>query len=126
MNYILTVFKALSDQNRLRIFTALMNHKKLCGCQIIELLQVTGATVSRHMDSLLSAELVTSNKEGRWVFYQLNKEKIYPPLLDWILQNVAEDEIYQKDRERLREIMAYKPEELCRIQRGEKCCPTKK
>ena len=126
MNYILTIFKALSDQNRLRIFTALMNHKKLCGCQIIELLQITGATVSRHMDSLLSAALVTSNKEGRWVFYKLNKEKIYPPLLDWILQNVAEDEIYQKDRERLREITAYKPEELCRIQRGEKCCPTKK
>jgi ArsR family transcriptional regulator len=126
MNHILSLFKALSDQNRLRIFTALMNHKKLCGCQIIELLQVTGATVSRHMDRLLSADLVKSRKEGRWVFYHLNNEGIYPPLLDWIFQNVADEEIYQKDRERLRGITAYDPDELCRIQRGEKCCPNQK
>ncbi len=126
MNPILTIFKALSDQNRLRIFTALMNYEELCGCQIIEFLQVTGATVSRHMDLLLSAKLVKSRKEGRWVFYHLNDEEIYPPLLDWIQQNVLADEIYQKDRERLREITAYKPEDLCRIQRGEKCCPKKK
>ncbi|MFP4548683.1 MAG: ArsR/SmtB family transcription factor [Fidelibacterota bacterium] len=123
MNPILSIFKALSDQNRLRIFTALMNYEELCGCQIIELLQVTGATVSRHMDLLLSAGLVKSRKEGRWVFYHLNNEEIYPSFLEWINQNVTGVEIYQNDRERLREITVYEPDELCRIQRGEKCCP---
>jgi ArsR family transcriptional regulator, arsenate/arsenite/antimonite-responsive transcriptional repressor len=43
MNDLLSILKALSDKNRLRIFYALLTYEELCACQITELLQVAGA-----------------------------------------------------------------------------------
>ncbi len=66
MNKVLEQFKALSDRNRLRVAT-LLHIDELCACQIVELLEVTGAMVSCHMGLLVRAGLVESRKEGRWV-----------------------------------------------------------
>ena len=54
--------KALSDRNRLRVVAALMNTSELCACQISELLGVSGATASRHMDLLIRAGLRNRSK----------------------------------------------------------------
>jgi ArsR family transcriptional regulator len=61
------LFKALSDMNRLRIVVALGRYEELCACQITELLQVTGATVSRHLGVLQHAGVLKSRKEGRFL-----------------------------------------------------------
>lgn len=85
--------KVFSDRNRLRVVAALMNHDELCACHIIELLQVTGATASRHMDILLRAGAVKSRKAGRWVHYPLNPEAA-ASLFQWLeteLQNDPEN-----------------------------------
>ena len=42
------LFKALSDETRLRIF-ALLNHGELCVCDLMEALQLPQSTVSRHL-----------------------------------------------------------------------------
>jgi len=49
MKNTVSLLKALSDQNRLRVVAALLSEPELCACQIKELLNVTGATVSRHL-----------------------------------------------------------------------------
>lgn len=74
MNRLTAIFKALSDRNRLRIVSALMKCDELCACQVTELIQVTGATASRHMGVLISSDLVGSRKDGRWVYYRLCRE----------------------------------------------------
>jgi len=73
MEQTLRITKALADGNRLRAVMALVDHDELCVCQITELLGLATATVSRHMSMLQSASLVTSRKEGRWVYYRLGK-----------------------------------------------------
>ncbi len=124
MNNLLPVFKALSDRNRLRVFAALTVKKELCACQITELLQVTGATASRHMGVLISAGLVNSRKEGRWVYYFLSGEDAsFEAVMDWMTLEFEQDPDLRKDREHLAEITACEPEELCRRQRGVDCCP---
>ena len=65
MKEMISIFKALSDQNRLRVVAALTNCPELCACQITELLQVSGATGSRHLEILIAAGLVDRRKEGR-------------------------------------------------------------
>ncbi len=82
--------KALADHNRLRVVAALMNTEELCACHISELLGVSGATASRHMELLIRAGLVDSRKSGRWVHYTLNPA--FPtPLRDWLEKPLSED-----------------------------------
>jgi ArsR family transcriptional regulator len=95
--------KALSDRNRLRIVAALMNSEELCACQISELLGVSGATASRHMDLLIRAGLIESRKEGRWVHYKLNAG--FPaPLFQWLEKKLFSDPEIKADFRKLRKI----------------------
>ena len=116
MKLTVTTLKALSDSNRLRVVAALVSEKELCACQIKELLQVTGATISRHMAQLIQAGVVESRKAGRWVYYRI------PPgfsreLLAWLKQEFDRSRIVQKDSIRLQEIGSCDKIALCRIQR---------
>ena len=124
MDASLSTFKALSDRNRLRVFAALLDKEELCACQIVELLQVTGATASRHMAVLLSSGLVKSRKEGRWVHYRINRQNdSILPLIQWLEDELNKDTMVLKDRKLLKNIIACDPEELCRQQREAACCP---
>lgn len=124
MDKLILLFKALSDRNRVRALAALTAYEELCACQITELLQVTGATASRHMGILIQAGIVTSRKDGRWVYYRLNRKHAkHRPILNWLKRELADDPEIEVDLKRLRRIVASDPVELCRRQRGEACCP---
>lgn len=121
---LVTVFKALSDRNRFRVVAALLKHDELCACQITELLHVAGATASRHMGVLIAAGLVQSRKEGRWVYYSLHRENAdLTELIDWVNVQITTDDDIETDARTLEKILACEPEDLCRKQRGEGCCP---
>ncbi|MEI8206540.1 MAG: metalloregulator ArsR/SmtB family transcription factor [Kiritimatiellales bacterium] len=100
MNKPLNVLKALSDRNRLRVVAALMHQEELCACHIIELLEVTGATASRHMGLLIRADLVQSRKAGRWVHYRLT-DTFPAPLFQWLETEVQTDPDIKADRKAL-------------------------
>lgn len=126
MNGILMILKALSDRNRLRSAAALMIYDELCAFQITELLQIRGATVSRHLGQLINAGILKSRKDGRWVYYRLNKHnKTIRPVIDWINNELNDDEDLADDRKTLEKIVASDPEDICRKHRGEACCPRK-
>mgnify|MGYP001580220718 FL=1 len=127
MDKLTAIFKALSDNNRLRIVSALMKYDELCACQLTELIQVTSATASRHMGVLISSELVESRKDGRWVYYRLRKEqKELETLFGWIEHQLRNNQAAKLDEKELKGITARDPEDLCREQRGSKCCPQSK
>jgi len=124
MDKLTAIFKALSDRNRLRIVSALLKHDELCACQLTELLQVAGATASRHLGVLISSGLVESRKDGRWVYYRIRrKQDDFEVLITWIETQLSNDPDVALDTKTLDEITSCEPEELCRKQRGEKCCP---
>lgn len=124
MENFIALFKALSDQNRLRIVAALLKYDELCACQIIELMQLTGATISRHMGVLIASGLIGSRKDGRWVHYRLRREMIeFTPLVQWLETQLAGDKQIADDAEILAKILACDPEDISRRQRDESCCP---
>ena len=127
MNHIVSILKALSDKNRLRMFCALTHYDELCACQITELIQVTGATTSRHLSILVNAGLLKSRKDGRWINYSLDFScKNMDGILYWLNPELQSSGIIGKDLETLKQITAIPREDLCRKQRGEACCPIKK
>jgi ArsR family transcriptional regulator len=123
MDTALGTLKALADRNRLRTVVALAGEGELCACQITELLQVSGATVSRHLAQLVRAGLLTSRQDGRWVFYRLAPGVQESPPLTWLRTDLARDPDLANDRAALQRILAEDPTVLCRRQRGEICCP---
>jgi ArsR family transcriptional regulator len=70
------IFKALSDETRLRIITLLLGGEELCVCDIMAALDLPQSTVSRHLSYLRNTGLVDDRRQGIWMHYRINKEKI--------------------------------------------------
>ena len=64
--------KALSDPNRVRIIKVLAI-KRLCVCELQDLVGLAQSTVSKHLKVLEEAGLVDYHKEGSWFVYWLTK-----------------------------------------------------
>jgi ArsR family transcriptional regulator len=119
----LEILKALSDKNRMRVVAVLWRFDELCACQITEMLQVSGATASRHLGILQKAGLVQSRKDGRWVYYKLLKPEGSEQLFQWMEHSLSGAEELVEDFQVVKKILGITREELCRQQRGEDCCP---
>ncbi len=65
------IFKALSDNNRLRILKMLQS-RSLCVCEIQEVLGLAVSTVSKHLSILKESGFIIEEKEGKWVNYLIN------------------------------------------------------
>ncbi len=76
MNNILPLFKALSDETRLRIL-ALLKEGELCVCDIAETLKMTQPNISFHLGMLREAGLIKDKKSGRWIHYSLDDSDIF-------------------------------------------------
>ena len=119
MESALAMAKALADGNRMRVAAALMEHDELCVCQLVEMLQIATATVSRHMSILQNAGLVKCRKDGRWVHYRLSES--FPGLLrQWLMDALSNSKEIKRDRKLLATIVSRAPEELCRRQKQRK------
>lgn len=117
MHDTVSITRALSDPNRLRVVAALMQHDELCVCQVTELLGLSTPTVSRHMSILHGARLVESRKSGRWVYYRLSAT--FPPLLrQWLTESLCGSQQLEADRATVAGVLECDAGELCRCQRA--------
>jgi len=64
------VFKALSDENRIRILKLLRDGEK-CACKLLEELNISQSTLSHHMKILCDAGIVIGRREGKWTHYSI-------------------------------------------------------
>lgn len=93
------IFKALSDQNRLRILK-MLEARALCVCEITEVLKLAASTVSKHLSILRDAEFILDKKDGKWVNYYLNDDKkneYINQLLILIKSALPDDETIKND-----------------------------
>lgn len=64
------LFKALADATRLRILGLLLTGE-VCVCHIHESLKIPQPKASRHLAYLRRSGLVSTRREGLWVYYRL-------------------------------------------------------
>lgn len=79
-----TVFKALNDPTRREILQLLQERDMTAG-EIVEQFNISGPSISHHLDLLKHANLVTSEKEGQYVYYSLNTT-VVDEILKWFMQ----------------------------------------
>ena len=67
------LFKALCDENRIKILKLLQSGEK-CACRLNEEISVTQPTMSHHMKVLCDSGIVVGRKEGKWMHYSISPE----------------------------------------------------
>ncbi|MDD3473890.1 MAG: metalloregulator ArsR/SmtB family transcription factor [Syntrophaceae bacterium] len=115
MKDIMTLIKAVSDENRVRLLMALRGGE-LCVCQLIEFIDLAPSTVSKHMSILRNAHLVESRKKGRWVYYRLTEShgaRAACGLISWLRQTLEDDSSIVLDMKRLGEVLERMPSASC-------------
>lgn len=75
-------FKALSDPTRREILHILRDGAKTAG-EIGSHFAMTGATISHHLSVLREAGLVTDDKRGKCIYYELNLS-VLDEITGWI------------------------------------------
>ena len=79
-----TVFKALNDPTRRQILE-LLQEKDLTAGEIADQFKISFPSISHHLDLLKQAKLVTSEKDGQYVYYSLNTT-VVDEIMKWFLQ----------------------------------------
>ncbi|NTW72422.1 MAG: winged helix-turn-helix transcriptional regulator [Eubacteriaceae bacterium] len=95
------IFKALGDENRLRILNILKNYE-LCVCELEVILEISQSNASRHLAKLKNVGIITASKDGQWVHYQLSKKfaEKNKPLLEYLEAGFQSNEIFENDLNR--------------------------
>lgn len=66
-----SIYKALCDENRIRILKLLRSGEK-CACVLLDDLHITQPTLSHHMKILCDSDIVVGRKEGKWMHYSIS------------------------------------------------------
>ena len=74
--------KALSDPTRREILSMLKKGRLSAG-EIVEKFSVSGAAVSRHLSVLKDADLIRDERDGKYIYYELNASVLEEIML-WI------------------------------------------
>jgi len=69
------LFKVLADANRLKIIELLIKGET-CSCTIIDKLPISQPTLSYHLKMISEAGIADSKREGNWIKYYINKDKL--------------------------------------------------
>jgi len=69
------LFKVLGDVNRLKIIELLIKGET-CGCTLVDKLSISQPTLSYHLKMISEAGIARSEKNGNWINYYINKEKL--------------------------------------------------
>jgi ArsR family transcriptional regulator len=100
MNDLVTIFKALSDETRLRIIK-LLEQGELCVCDITAALDMVQPKVSFHLSTLKEAGFIKDRKQGKWTHYSLNEKDLFRRMLILSACERMEDGAISGDRKRL-------------------------
>jgi ArsR family transcriptional regulator, arsenate/arsenite/antimonite-responsive transcriptional repressor len=72
---IIKVFKALSDETRLRILN-ILTVRDCCVCEVMKAMDISQTRASRNLQILFEAGLLRHWKEGLWSHYGIDRENM--------------------------------------------------
>jgi len=104
MRELVKVFKALSDETRLRILNLLME-RECCVCEVMQVLDISQTRASRNLNALYDAGLLKLRRQGLWALYSIDKEGLnehYVYLVEAVKKALEGNETAYQDRLKLR------------------------
>lgn len=77
------VFKAISDPTRREILK-LLNKKDLSAGEIAEHFSISKPAITKHLNILKEAELISSEKKSKFVIYSINVSVLQEVLIEFV------------------------------------------
>lgn len=109
------LFRALTDETRLRALVLMVVEGELCVCELTHALGVSQPKMSRHLAVLREAGLVAGRRERIWIYYRL--AEAMPAWAREALEAVVRGNVgahpFREDRQRLSR-MPDRPGGCCR------------
>lgn len=108
---VVDIFKALSEDSRLRILTLLME-REMCVCEIEVCLNMTQSNASRHLTVLKNCGILHYYKKAQWAYYGISEsfKQEHKSLWEYLQQKIVELPTYQADHEQCEK---YKTIDVC-------------
>jgi len=125
MNDLATIFKALSDETRLRIIK-LLEQGELCVCDITAALDMVQPKVSFHLSTLKEAGLIKDRKSGKWIHYSLSDSDLFKRMLLVSVCEKAAGVLIAEDRKRLGSFLKNKKKGLDCAKTKERSTPAER
>jgi len=69
------LFRALSDETRLKILSLLAGGER-CVCELSDSVGAAQSRLSFHLRVLKDVGMVTDRRDGRWIYYQVNRDAL--------------------------------------------------
>ncbi|MCP4131239.1 MAG: metalloregulator ArsR/SmtB family transcription factor [bacterium] len=90
---IVSLFKSLADETRVRLLNLLLNHE-LNVNEIVAVMEMGQSRISRHLKILTDNGILTSRRDGLWIFYKAllddtvdEENRFFSALADFIREN---------------------------------------
>lgn len=94
------IFKACSDESRVRILHLIFRNKEMCISDLEHILDFTQTKTSRHLIYLKNSGILGTRKQDQWVFYHL-KDEVFE-IISQIFQFLLKDQTLKSDFETYR------------------------
>ena len=123
MEDLLVVFKALSEEIRLRIIT-LLEAGELCVCDLVAALDMSQPKVSFHLNVLKAAGLIKDRKQGKWTHYRIDPDDMFRRMLILSVTEKTSKALTAGDKSRLDDFIQGKPVkgDMVPIKNKKRCC----
>ncbi len=123
MQELVNVFKALSDETRLRI-VKLLENGELCVCDIVAAMDMIQPKVSFHLAVLKEAGLIKDRKQGKWTHYSIADTDIFKRFLLLSTLEMISAEKVSEDTRRLKDFLKIKHQKATVISLSNRtaCC----
>jgi len=113
-NALMRAFKSVSDETRVRIIH-ILSYTDFSVNEIVDILSMGQSSVSRHLKTLTDAGLLSSRREGSWVYYSLrNSVKYFSYDLVQLILSYKEDLQFREVDQRNMSISLQNRENLSR------------
>lgn len=111
------IFQALADETRVRIIRLMvMTGEESCLCEMVDSLLEPSYKLSRHLKILRQAGLLSSQKEGRWVYHRLVMTPSYLEMLYTTVRALPDSAgIYSADLRRFNNRLSLREGGRCQI-----------
>ncbi len=114
MDSLVLAFKALGDENRLRIMALFTRtHQALCVCELVDALGLPQYQVSRHIRLLKQAGLLKVKKKGTWAYYYLYEESGFRKQLYDFLEKSLNHTVLEQDEQAMGVRLSYRKKGRC-------------
>lgn len=112
MRDLVKIFKALSDETRLRILNLLLE-RECCVCEVMQVLDISQSRASRNLSTLYDAGLLKLRRVGLWALYSIDREGLaghYKDIVEAVRKGLENNPMAARDRERLKGTQRLAPE----------------